>query len=148
VVALGRIRMAKKTKPPVIPTSGTPALKHSPFAALGGKEAPAAPVASSEASPEAKPPAAEGGTAKSRGRLVLRRETKHRGGKAVIVIGGFDAIAGFDERAIAEIAKDCKQALACGGTVDGSEIVLQGDRAADVAELLRAKGFRVAGVTS
>lgn len=148
VVALGRVRMAKKIKPPVIPTSGTPALKHSPFAALGGKEAPAAPATSSGAPLEAKSPAAEGGSAKSRGRLVLRRETKHRGGKAVIVIAGFEAIAGFDDRAIAELAQDCKRALACGGTVDGSEIVLQGDRAADVAELLRTKGFRVAGVTS
>jgi translation initiation factor 1 len=140
--------MAKKTKPPAIPTSGSPALKHSPFASLGGKEAPAAPLASSEASPDAKLPAAEGGGAKSRGRLVLRRETKHRGGKAVVVITGFDAISGFDDRAIADLAKECKQALACGGTVDGGEIVLQGDRAAEVAELLRTKGFRVAGVTS
>lgn len=136
--------MAKKQKPPAIPTSGGPALTHSPFAGLGGRSAPDAPAASSDAEP-----AAEGGSpSKPRGRLVLRRETKHRGGKAVIVITGFDAIPGFDDRAIAELAKECKQALACGGTTDGGEIVLQGDRAGDVAELLRTKGFRVAGVTS
>jgi predicted translation initiation factor SUI1 len=140
--------MAKKTKPPAIPTSGSAGLKHSPFAALGGRDAAAGPA---EPPGDTSAPAADGGSsaqspAKSRGRLVLRRETKHRGGKAVIVVTGFDALAGFDDRAIAELAKECKQALACGGTVDGGEIVLQGDRAADVAELLRAKGFRVAGV--
>jgi translation initiation factor 1 (eIF-1/SUI1) len=138
--------MAKKQKPPAIPTSGSSALTHSPFAALGGRTAP---NAGSDAAPDAKQPAAQSGErAEPRGRLVLRRETKHRGGKAVIVIAGFDAIRGFDDRAIAELAKECKQALACGGTVDGHEIVLQGDRAGDVAELLRTKGFRVAGVTS
>lgn len=142
-----RIGMAKKQKPPAVPTSGGPALTHSPFAALGGRAAPDA--SSATATPAAQAPAAPSGDpSKSRGRLVLRRETKHRGGKAVIVITGFEAITGFDEHAIAELAKDCKQALACGGTVDGHDIVLQGDRAADVAELLRARGFRVAGVTS
>jgi translation initiation factor 1 (eIF-1/SUI1) len=82
------------------------------------------------------------------GRLVLRRETKHRGGKAVVIISGFDAIPGFDDAAIAALAKACKAALACGGTIDRAEIVLQGDRPAEVAELLRARGFRVVGVTS
>jgi translation initiation factor 1 (eIF-1/SUI1) len=91
--------------------------------------------------------------AKSRGRLVLRRETKHRGGKAVIIVRGFAQLAEFgDETRVAELAKELKQKLGCGGTVehgDGeTEIVLQGDRAAKVAELLRGHGFRVDGVTS
>lgn len=128
--------MGKKLKPNATVSTGEPAkLTHSPFAGLGGRAteepAPTAPAA----------PAA-------RGRLVLRRETKHRGGKAVVIIGGFGELPGFDERALAELAKECKQTLGCGGTVDGEEIVLQGDRPAEVAELLRSKGFRVAGVTS
>jgi predicted translation initiation factor SUI1 len=96
--------------------------------------------------------AAPADKAKSRGRLVLRRETKHRGGKAVVIVRGLDALKDFDEAKVAELAKQLKQKLGCGGTVergDGeTEIVLQGDRAAKVAELLRAQGFRVDGVTS
>jgi translation initiation factor 1 (eIF-1/SUI1) len=83
--------------------------------------------------------------------VVLRRETKHRGGKAVIIVTGFDAQRGHDAAAIAALAKQLKQALGCGGTVEerdgASEIVLQGDHPAKVAELLRAQGFRVDGVT-
>jgi translation initiation factor 1 (eIF-1/SUI1) len=83
--------------------------------------------------------------------VVLRRETKHRGGKAVVVISGFELLRGFDLEAVGELAKRLKQALGCGGTVEENgnarEIVLQGDRAAKVAELLRAQGFRVDGVT-
>jgi translation initiation factor 1 len=131
--------MGKKDKaPPPVPVGESAELKHSPFAALGGGRADAS-------APPAEPRAP---SAASLGRLVLRRETKHRGGKAVVIIGGFGALRGFDAHAIAELARECRQALGCGGTVDGDEIVLQGDRAAQVAELLRAKGFRVAGVTS
>jgi len=90
--------------------------------------------------------------AKSAGRLVLRRETKGRGGKAVIVITGFSALPSFGEAATQELAQKLKQQLGCGGTVEDKrgerEIILQGDRAAKVAELLRALDFRVDGVTS
>jgi translation initiation factor 1 (eIF-1/SUI1) len=45
-----------------------------------------------------------------------------------------------------------KRELGCGGTLpakhDKAEIVIQGDQPARVAELLRARGFRVDGVTS
>jgi translation initiation factor 1 (eIF-1/SUI1) len=146
----------------------SPALKHNPFAALAGAR-PAAVEPSSAAQPapsarepeprrepvprrEPPPAAAPQPAGKTRGRLVLRRETKHRAGKAVIVIGGFAALRDFDDAATQALARELKQQLGCGGTVEGSgerrEIVLQGDRAAQVAELLRARGFRVDGVTS
>lgn len=142
----------------------TPKLTHSPFAALLGKPIAAAPVAEKSSSapvsaaqlpartPEPTPrPAPEPGK-KSRGRLVLRRETKHRGGKAVIIVRGFEELRDFDAAAIEALAKQLKQSLGCGGTVEREggkpEIVLQGDRAAKVAELLRDRGFRVDGVTS
>lgn len=135
--------MGKKHKPEAqVPVAGAAPLKHSPFASLGGGAAVSPPTA---AATDPVPVAEE---IPRGGRLVLRRETKHRGGKAVVIISGFDAIAHFDQAAIAALAKACKEALACGGTSDGNEIVLQGDRPAEVAELLRARGFRVAGVTS
>jgi translation initiation factor 1 len=132
----------KKNKvPPRISTETADALTHSPFAKLSARaDAPAPATPSAAPEPKLAPQA--------RGRLVLRRETKHRGGKAVIIVSGFDALQGFDARAIEALATECKRTLGCGGTVDSGEIVLQGDRPAEVAELLREKGFRVAGVTA
>lgn len=130
-------------------------LTHSPFAALKsalGERAEALP-AHERPTQQTEPAREEAPSAppKSRGRLVLRRETKRRAGKAVIVVQGFGSLQGFAKEAIDALAKELKQELGCGGTVerDGKEpeIVLQGDRAAKVAELLRARGFRVDGVT-
>lgn len=137
-----------KQKPPA-PAPGAEQLKHNPFAALAGLSAPAAPEASTAApAPAPTPPPAK---TKSLGRVVLRRETKHRGGKAVIIVTGFEAVRDYDEDKVTELAKRLKQSLGCGGTVEthkgAQQIVLQGDRPAHVAELLRAQGFRVDGVT-
>lgn len=142
-----------KPKPPAGDAPGA-ALKHNPFAALSGRSAPVAePTPASAVAPQ-KPEerAASTDKPKSPGRVVLRRETKHRGGKAVIIVTGLDKLRGYNATAIAALAKQLKQTLGCGGTVeerDGApEIVLQGDKPAKVAELLRAQGFRVDGVTS
>ena len=83
-----------------------------------------------------------------RGRLLLRRETKQRGGKTAVIVTGFETIADLRAGEIEAIARELKQSLACGGTVEENSIVLQGDGPARVAELLRARGFRVGGVTA
>ncbi len=135
-----------------------PALKHSPFAALAGpaptaKENPAsaedpanAAAATARPAPSSVPKPAE--AAKSRGRLILRRETKHRGGKTVVIVAGFAQLPGVSERELAELLQALKQRLGCGGSVLTRELLLQGDRPAQVAALLREHGFRVDGVTS
>lgn len=125
-----------------------PALQN-PFAALSGIEAlqnlPAAP----EKTQPAKPAAAPAAPRKNRGRLILRRETKDRGGKVVVVVSGFaEGVPGANAVMIADLAKELKGKLGCGGTFDRQEIVLQGDRAAQVAQLLGQIGFAVRGVTS
>jgi translation initiation factor 1 len=143
--------MAKKDKrEPEKPKEAFAApLKHNPFAALSQANAPAQKLEPAEqrAAPE---PASK--ALKSRGRLVLRRETKHRAGKAVIVISGFSELRDFDAKATDALAKELKQQLGCGGAVEVTngkrEVILQGDKAANVASLLRARGFRVDGVTS
>jgi predicted translation initiation factor SUI1 len=128
-------------------------LKHNPFAALSGRSAPTAavPAESQDLTASSAAPPAAIGKPKSLGRVVLRRETKHRGGKAVMIVTGLEKLRGFDAAAITALAKQLKQALGCGGTVEqrdgATEIVLQGDHPAKVAELLRARGFRVDGVT-
>jgi translation initiation factor 1 len=82
----------------------------------------------------------------SRGRLVLRREKKDRGGKVVVVISGFAELPGANSVMIANLAKELKGKLGCGGSFDRQEIILQGDRAAAVNALLEELGFRVDGV--
>jgi translation initiation factor 1 len=125
-----------------------PALQN-PFAALAGMEAlqnlPAAPEKAAPAKPAAPPEPPR----KNRGRLILRRETKDRGGKVVVVVSGFaEGVPGANAVMIADLAKDLKGKLGCGGTFDRQEIVLQGVRAAQVAQLLGQLGFAVRGVTS
>lgn len=131
-------------------------LQHNPFAMLGELDAlkslptppePEPPKAAAEPSRPAKP--AKPAYAKnSRGRLILRRETKDRGGKVVVVVSGFAELPGANAVMIGNLAKELKGKLGCGGSFDRQEIVLQGDRAAAVNALLEELGFRVDGVKS
>jgi translation initiation factor 1 len=132
---------------------------HNPFAALGELDA----LKSILPAPEPVKEAASCGLAKarppgqqvvratpiaknSRGRLILRRETKDRGGKVVVVVSGFARLPGSNSVMIANLAKELKGKLGCGGSFDRQEIVLQGDRCAAVSALLEELGFRVDGV--
>lgn len=153
----------KKTAPRVDVTSPAPALKHSPFAALAGASAPASPEEAPAApepartppapaapAPAATPPApAKPTKTPSRGRLVLRRETKHRGGKTAVLISGFAGLRDHGDDVLGDLAQRLKQRLGCGGSIDAErrEILIQGDRPADVAARLRELGYDVAGVT-
>jgi len=125
-----------------------PALKHNPFGALGGVSAP---QAAAQPAPASSAPAAPAPAPKSRGRLILRREKKQRGGKTVVVIAGLRASAHLAESEIDKLAQHLKQQLGCGGAVErvtnDTEIVIQGDQPARIAELLREKNFRVDGVS-
>ena len=134
------------------PPTDVRALTHNPFAQLAAaRDLPAPAREQPEPRPSVEPPPASSKATRSGGRLVLRRETKHRGGKAVVIVTGFGALAHYDETATRALAQQLKHKLGCGGTVEaresGLEIVLQGDHPAKVAELLRGLGFRVDGVT-
>jgi translation initiation factor 1 len=132
-------------------------LQHNPFALLGEldafKDLPKAEPDPDPAKPDAAPsrppkPPKPVYAKNSRGRLILRRETKDRGGKVVVVISGFAELPGANAVMIANLAKELKGKLGCGGSFDRREIVLQGDRAAAVNALLEELGFRVDGVKS
>ena len=143
---------AKKGKLDVAEAGAGDALKHSPFAKLAAETAveslPAAPLPQPPPEPAAEPAKPP----KSRGRLVLRREKKGRGGKTVVVVSGLRADAHLPESEIERIAKQLRQQLGCGSSVErvpsDTIIVVQGDQPARVAELLTALGFRVDGVKS
>ncbi len=135
-----------------VSAKSAPALQN-PFAVLGEVEAlqnlPVAPERPSASATPAPFSSAPPPVRKTRGRLVLRRETKERGGKTVVVISGFaDGVPGASAVLIGDLAKELKGKLGCGGTFDRQEITLQGDRAAQVAALLEQLGFAVRGVTS
>ena len=137
-------------KGPRLDVSGEkPALAHNPFAKLAGLAVPegAEPVPTTAGEPRVEP------EKKTKlGRVILRRETKNRGGKPVVVVTGFGSSSPLDAEAVEALATELKRALAVGGTVEarGDEhvIVIQGDQPARVAELLRKRGFVVGGVTS
>jgi translation initiation factor 1 len=78
------------------------------------------------------------------GRVVLRRETAHRGGKTVIVIHDFAHDISNDS--IEQLGRKLRQACGCGGAIKQRTIEIQGNHVARLRELLEAEGFRVAGV--
>jgi translation initiation factor 1 len=74
--------------------------------------------------------------AKAPARAVVRLERKHRKGKEVTVVEKL----GLSPDALAEWCRALKQALGCGGSVEGDAIVLQGDLRPRVPAVLTARG--------
>ena len=109
------------------------------FAAFAGLEIsglPEGPQAAEKSAPENAPARL--------GRVVLRRETAHRGGKCVVVVEGFDAA--LDQACLEALGKRLRTACGCGGAVKGRTLELQGEQAARARQWLSAEGFRVDGV--
>lgn len=78
------------------------------------------------------------------GRVVLRKERAHRGGKTVIVIDDF--ATHLPLAVIERVAKSVRAACGCGGTVKGRSVEIQGDQPDKVRAALEAEGFQVGGV--
>lgn len=78
------------------------------------------------------------------GRVVLRRETAHRGGKTVVVIDQF--ASNISSKQIHALAKKLRSACGCGGTTKERSIEIQGNQVDKIRQLLEQEGFRVAGV--
>lgn len=112
-----------------VPTEAGAATWANPFASLDLGPLPPGPADAPAPAP-----------AKKSGRLLMRRETAHRGGKTVIVLEGF---AGWGEARLGELLHDLKRALGCGGKVAGQALELQGELAERLQPLLEARGFAV-----
>ena len=120
-----------------IPVSGPQLGLNTAFAALQIEGLP-------EESAIAMPPGVAGQSGGPKpGRVVLRRETAHRGGKTVLVVDGFGSQ--HSDLAIDELAKRLRARCGCGGTVRGRVLELQGDFPSKVRKLLEQEGFTVAG---
>ena len=121
-----------KPRPPPLPAPAPPL--NNPFAALAGKlgDLPQAPA-------PATPPAAVTlikATPKGPARAVVRMERKGRGGKEATIVEKLEL-----RPADLEIwCKALKQALGCGGTVEGTDIILQGDLRTRLPAVLTARG--------
>jgi translation initiation factor 1 len=103
---------------------------HNPFGGLERlkaslPEGPKAPVK------EAKAP-------KAPGRAVVRMERAGRGGKEVTVIEQLELSLVQREHWL----KELKGSLGCGGTLEGDDLVLQGDHRERAARWLEARGVK------
>ncbi len=95
--------------------------------------------------PETPPPAPATPQRPARmGRVVLRRETAHRGGKTVIVLDGFSDH--LSEEFLTALGKKLRAACGSGGTQRDRVLEIQGEHAPKIRELLAEEGFQVAGV--
>ena len=92
----------------------------------------------------AKPTPAEPQRPKRLGRVVLRRETAHRGGRTVIAIHDFPPA--MTRPALEDLARDLRHAIGTGGTLRDRTIEMQGDQPAKIRAFLEKIGFQVAGV--
>jgi translation initiation factor 1 len=120
------------------PAGGAPELNR-PFAGLqiAGLPPGPEPAAPSAVQPAARKP--------KHGRVVLRRETAHRGGKVVIVIDDF--APNISLASIEELGRRLRNTCGCGGTIRQRSIELQGNQAAKIRSFLQEEGFQVAGIT-
>jgi translation initiation factor 1 len=78
------------------------------------------------------------------GRVLLRRETAHRGGKTVVIV--YDFATHLPLSQIEKVAKKLRAACSTGGTIKDRTIEIQGDQVAKVRATLEAEGFVVGGV--
>lgn len=119
-----------------IPTSDEPFVWNSPFAALKSAGLPPVPDARrgtdrADAAPTVRK--------KDRGRVDIRRETAHRGGKTVTVVTGFLGISLAEKETL---AKEMQKACGAGGMVKEGRIEIQGDKRTEVLRILTNAGFR------
>lgn len=117
--------MSTKPPPPNNPFAKLQALRNPDEPPPAAKPAsPAAPAAK----PEPKGPAW----------AVIRMERKGRGGKEATIV---EKLA-LSPKDLALWCKDLKQALGCGGAVEGDTIVLQGDLRSRLEAVLLKRGVR------
>lgn len=70
-------------------------------------------------------------------KIKVQLQKKHRAGKTVTVVYGFE----YPDEAINQLGKQLKQFCGTGGSVKDGEIILQGDFREKAAGWLKKKGF-------
>src|SRR5262245_51246802 len=127
---------SSRRPPPPSTLSGSPGTLGALLARRGiASEAPPAPP---QPAPAAPPAASDAAELSRCGKVVVRRERKGHGGKTATVIAGLALPAADLER----IARSLRRGLGCGASVDGEQVVVQGDQAERVRAWLAAQGAR------
>ena len=122
--------MSKRSKGRIV-TDGEDNLGSNPFGALDARGLPSGPANASTSKPKSKP---------KKGRVEVRREKAGRGGKTVTTLKAFATHIPLGE--LDALAFELKKSCACGGTLKGREIELQGDVVDRVLEGLQKRGFQ------
>ena len=134
---IGQSIMSQPSKKKKDLNAGAQPLVHAAFAGLDIPDLP----------PGKPEPVVDDASPQSRwkmGRVVLQKETAHRGGKTVIVIKDF--ASHLPQSVIETVAKRVRSACGCGGTVKDKRIEIQGDQVAKIRAVLESEGFTVAGL--
>ena len=105
----------------------------SPFAKLAALEGTLPPGPTRPASRDAEEPAPSVAFA---GKIVVAKERKGHGGKTCTRISGVALAA----RELEALASEMKRTLGCGGSVDGTDVVLAGEQGERAVAFLRARG--------
>lgn len=122
------------SSPKRIPTDGGQGFGHNPFEGLSSEGLPqAAESPPTEDARESKP------KRNDRGRVDIIRQKAGRGGKTVTVVKSFVGISLAEKE---ELAKRMQKSCGTGGTVKNGQIEIQGDKRAEVAQILREANFR------
>ncbi|MFT7686531.1 MAG: translation initiation factor 1 [Candidatus Azotimanducaceae bacterium] len=77
--------------------------------------------------------------APSDGIVRLQRQVKGRAGKPIVIISGL----ALDAQALKKLAKKLKSTCGVGGTTEGNDILIQGDKRDLIKTTLESQGFKV-----
>lgn len=113
------------------------ARKHTVYSTDQGRHCKACgqPKASCNCSHTTQPPA----DSVSDGIVRLQRQVKGRNGKAVTLVSGLP-LTGNE---LKTLAKELKNACGVGGSINGPDILIQGDKRDHLKEVLEGKGYCV-----
>ena len=73
------------------------------------------------------------------GIVRLQRQVKGRSGKPITLVSGLP----LQSRELKVLAKELKNACGVGGSINGSDIIIQGDKREHLKQLLEIKGYSV-----
>ena len=124
--------MSKKRK---ITTKGGEPLGANPFTTLDGNRVPG-----DEIRPRISSPQKNSAKKKSKGRVEIRREKAGRGGKTVTTLKEFPLHIPLST--LGAMTLELKRTCACGGTLKGRVVELQGDVSDQVCAELNLRGYQ------
>ena len=130
-------QVSRKSKSKITTEHENPLSVANPFADINLEGLPEGSTNKNESATE-KDESSGGGS--SKGRVDVRPEKSGRGGKTVTVLGGFSEEISTDT--LGKLVFDLKKQFACGGSLKGRTIELQGDLCERVIYELKEMGFR------